>query len=274
MGTALGYALTQPAHVALLVFTALGFGMASPYLLLSYAPRFLERLPRPGPWMDWFRQLMAFPLYATVLWLLYVFGRQTSESAMWQLAVALLVLAFGTWAWGVAQRSGSRTRVPAVLASVATAAAVVVGASAATRTRALDAGEAVAETDAFWQAWSPERVESLRGQGRSVFVNFTADWCLSCQVNERVVFASEDVRDLFRAHDVTALKADWTNEDARIADTLASFGRDGIPLYVYYPADGGTPRVLPQVPTHGSLREAFASAASVPEPETKEKKRS
>jgi thiol:disulfide interchange protein DsbD len=127
---------------------------------------------------------------------------------------------------------------------------------------ARDGAVAAAAADAFWQPWSPERVEQLRGADRPVFVNFTADWCLSCQVNERVVFASDEVKKLFDAHGVAALKADWTNEDPRIAETLASFGRDGVPLYVFYPTGGASPRILPQVPTHGALREAFAAGAT------------
>jgi thiol:disulfide interchange protein DsbD len=268
MGSALGFALTQPAAVGLLVFTALGFGMALPYLILSYAPRLLAALPRPGAWMETFRQLMAFPLYATVLWLLHVFSRQTGEEAVWRLMAALLLLGMAAWAWGVAQRHPreSRTlrRVAPLLAGFA-----LVFAAMALRSPATTAGvahEAVAS--AFWEPWSPERVAKLRAEGKPVFVNFTAEWCLSCQVNERVVFATDAVRELFRNYGVVALEADWTNEDARIAETLAGFGRDGVPLYVFYPPGVAEPVVLPQVPTQASLRDAFArskpAAARVP----------
>jgi len=224
--------------------------------------------------METFRQLMAFPLYATVLWLLHVFSRQTSTDAMWRLAIALLVLAMAGWAWGIAQRRGRARILRGVVAPAIAVAALALGLSAV-HDRGAAAGTEEARADGFWQPWSPERVEQLRSAGHPVFVNFTADWCLSCQVNARVVFASRDVRDLFRTNDVVALKADWTNEDARIAETLASFGRDGVPLYVFYPAGGGPPRVLPQVPTSRVLAETFAGAQASRQAEfAQEKQRS
>ena len=264
MGSALGYALTQPAAVAMLVFTALGFGMALPYLVLSYMPALLARLPRPGAWMESFRQLLAFPLYATALWLLYVFSRQTADDVVWRLMAALLMLSMAAWAWGRSQQGTGASRTPKAFACVLALAAIAT-ATTATRdsNRQISArnDSAVAPSE-FWQPWTPERVAALQASGRPAFVNFTADWCLSCQVNERVVFASASVRELFETHDVTALKADWTNEDPRIAEALAAFGRDGIPLYVFYPMGGEAPRILPQVPTHGVLRDAFAANLS------------
>ena len=174
---------------------------------------------------------------------------------MWRLAVALLLLAMGAWGWGVAQRVRARGRFATAFAAAFAAAALAVGFSAAKHPAALEPGAAVAETDDFWQPWSPERVESLRASNKPVFVNFTADWCLSCQVNERVVFASDDVRELFRSHNVTALKADWTNRDPSITEVPSSFGRSGVPLYLLYPA-AGEPAVLPQILSEGAVIEA------------------
>ena len=276
MGSALGYALTQPAQIGLLVFTALGLGMALPYLVLSYAPRLLARLPRPGAWMETFRQLMAFPLYATVLWLLHVFSRQTAPEAVWVLMAALLFLSMAAWTWGLGQRRSKGTRLLAAATPVLMLAAAAIAITAVrmpTPAPGTQQAQQESTADRFWQPWSPERLETLRAEGKPVFVNFTADWCLTCQVNERVVFSSSAVRDLFRSYGVVALEADWTNEDARIAQTLSAFGRDGVPLYVFYPSDGGAPRILPQVPTQASLREAFAASPQprAPDP-TKEKK--
>jgi len=257
MGPALGFALTQNAVVAMTVFTALALGMAAPYLLLSYYPVLLARLPRPGPWMERLRQLMAFPLFASALWLGSVFAKQAGQEAFVRLLVGALVLAFGLWAWGLAVRSGQSKRLSKTIALAAAALALVIGVDAA-RDRA-PSGDAAVEQSAFWQPWSAARVSELRAQGRGVFVNFTAAWCLTCQVNERAIFARSDVRGLFERYAVTPLAADWTNEDAEIERTLASFGRDGVPLYVFYPAQAdGEPIVLPQVPTHENLENAFS----------------
>jgi thiol:disulfide interchange protein len=257
MGPALGFALTQPPATAMLVFSALGGGMALPYLALSHFPRLLARLPRPGPWMETFEQLMAFPLFATVLWLLRVFSLQTAPGAVWRLMAALLVIALGAWTWGRFQRAGRTGLQAAALCLVTAAAALALALSA---TRAPHEATAMAEEGGFWSPWTPARVERLHEEGKPVFVNFTAAWCLSCQVNEHAVFASNDVRELFRRHGVVALKADWTNRDDDIARALEAFGRDGVPLYVYYPpGPGAAPKVLPQIPTERILAEAFES---------------
>lgn len=256
MGPALGFALTQNTVVAMTVFTALALGMAAPYLLLSYFPALLARLPRPGQWMEQLRQLMAFPLFASALWLGSVFAKQAGQQAFLRLLIGALVLAFGLWVWGLAVRSGRSARSSRAIALAAAALALAIGLDAA-RGRP-PSGEAAVEQGAFWQPWSAERVSELRSEGRGVFVNFTAAWCLTCQVNERAIFARSDVRHLFERYAVTPLEADWTNEDPEISRALASFGRDGVPLYVFYPARAdGEPTVLPQVPTHENLESAF-----------------
>jgi thiol:disulfide interchange protein DsbD len=214
--------------------------------------------------METVRQFTAFPLYATVLWLLYVFSRQTSADAAWRLMIGLLLLALAAWGWGVIQRAGKRGWLSNALVAATAACALLVGVSAASLPIDLASHDASAgrPEEGVWGSWSPERVAALQADGRPVFVNFTADWCLSCQVNERTVFSTAGVRELFQTYDVRALKADWTNKDDRIAKTLAAFGRDGVPLYVFYPAGGDAePQILPQLPTESALRAAFASGS-------------
>jgi thiol:disulfide interchange protein/DsbC/DsbD-like thiol-disulfide interchange protein len=257
MGPALGFALTQNPVVAMTTFTALAAGMAAPYLLLSYFPTMLARLPRPGPWMERLRQMMAFPLFASALWLAAVFAKQAGDSALLQLLAGALVLVFALWVWGIAIRSGRSAWTSKVTALAAAAVALTIGLGAARN--ATTPAEMATRPTSFWQPWSARRVAELRAEGRGVFVNFTAAWCLTCQVNEKAIFARSDIRELFRRYRVAALEADWTNEDSEIARTLAGFGRDGVPLYVFYPArEDLVPIVLPQVPTSEDLENAFS----------------
>ncbi len=254
MGPALGYGLTQPPAAAMAVFSGLGLGMAFPYLVLSHAPALLRRLPRPGAWMETFKQAMAFPLFATAVWLLDVFARQAGADAAFRLGLAFVGVGFAAWLWGRGQRTG------AVGAARGLVVAAALGLSAWGALTDLDeARPATAAGDGFWQPWSPDAVAAERRAGRAVFVNFTAAWCISCQVNERVVFRDDDVRAAFRDADVVALKADWTHRDATIADALAEHGREGVPLYLYYPPDPAAPaQVLPPVLTPAMVRDALA----------------
>ncbi len=262
MGPALGYALTQPPALAMLVFTALGAGMASPYVLLAWFPAALRRLPRPGPWMVTFKQVMAFPLFATVLWLLAVLGLQAGAMALVEVLGGLLTLAFAAWLWGRLQLrhlGGAKLAAAVGLTLLIAGAGLALGIRAAARPAAPSQAAGV---DDFWSPWTPDAVASLRAAGKPVFVNFTAAWCISCQVNERLVFSTDDVRADFAAHGVAALKADWTNKNEEIARTLASFGRQGVPLYVYYPGRAGAaPRVLPPVVTRDMLVETFTEGS-------------
>jgi thiol:disulfide interchange protein DsbD len=241
------------------VFTALAVGMALPYLLLSYFPALLARLPRPGPWMEKLRQLMAFPLFASALWLASVLEKQSGEDALIRLLVGALVLTCALWLWGMAVRSGGNARASKLTSLAAAAIALTIGVGAA-RDSAPPSAKTETHHESFWQPWSAGRVTELRAQGRGVFVNFTAAWCLTCQVNERAIFARSEIRELFDRYGVAPLEADWTNESSEIERTLAGFGRDGIPLYVFYPArEDLAPIVLPQVPTRESLENAFSS---------------
>lgn len=265
MGPALGWALTQPAARALAVFTALGAGMALPYVVLCVVPGWLRLLPRPGAWLETFRRLMAFPLLATVVWLLWVLGLQAGSDAIAGTLAGVLLLAAGLWVRGrfaglerpqATRRVASASALLLAVAGLATALAWCGAAPAASRVAA--SGPAGA-TDAYGIAWRPysrAALAELRAARTPVFVDFTAAWCLTCKVNEHVVFSSREVRDAFAARDVAMLRADWTSRDDEITHALASFGRSGVPLYVLY-GSGAEPVVLPSVLTRGMILDAL-----------------
>lgn len=256
MGAALGFALVQPPLPSMLVFTALGVGLALPYVALTQMPSLLRRLPRPGPWLETVKQGLAFPLLLTVVWLLWVFGQQTDLNALALLLVALIVFGFGAWLWGRATRTGGRVGYAMALASMAGALVLALGTSRGGAPADESSAGALA-----WEPFSPERVAALRAAGRPVFVDFTAAWCLSCQVNERVALTSSPARDAFTEGNVALLKADWTSRDPEIGSVLASFGRSGVPLYVMYSSDGAAaPALLPAVLTPGMVVDAVQRA--------------
>jgi thiol:disulfide interchange protein DsbD len=257
MGTALGYALAQPAAVALLVFVTLGLGLALPFLLLGFFPWLGAWLPRPGHWMETFKQVMAFPLYLTVVWLLWVLGRQSGVDAVALALVGLVLLAFALWLWGEPARS--RTR--AVLAVAAALGAVALLAQPELRSAGPVAkAPAALARGGVRERYAEDRLAELRAQKRPVFVNFTADWCISCKVNEKVVFANEAVLKTLAEGQVVWMTADWTNPDPVIGAALARFGRSGVPLYVLYPPEG-EPVVLPQILTPDMFIDALQAMA-------------
>ncbi|MCX7356482.1 MAG: thioredoxin family protein, partial [Alphaproteobacteria bacterium] len=253
MGVALGFALAQPALPALAVFLALGAGMAAPYVLLSLSPALLRRLPKPGPWMERFRQLLAFPMYATAAWLVWVLAQQSPVSGIALALGGFILIGFAVWL--VRQMDGSRhawRAAYAVLAAVALGGALstlhFVEASAAPS----PVGRAVSMADA--EPWSAARVEALRAEGRPVLVNFTAAWCITCLVNEKAALSTGSVQNILKSKNIAYLKGDWTRQDLAITAALASFGRSGVPLYVLYPP-GGEPIILPQILTEGGVLE-------------------
>lgn len=252
MGTALGFALTQPPGIGLVVFAALGFGMASPLLLLSYSATARRLMPSPGAWMETLKQALAFPLYATALWLFWVAGRQTGVDTMSMAILGALLLALGMWLWGPgALRKGA--------AAVALLLAVM---SAGWRGEPSAAAGQLADGRV---AWSTAAVAEARAGGRPVFVDFTADWCITCLANERTVLHTREARERFASRDVIYMVADWTNYDAEIADFLAQMGRSGIPLYLLYPAErSAAPLVLPQILRKQHLVDALAQLPAMP----------
>jgi len=258
MGAALGFALVQPATVGLGVFTALAAGLAAPYVILSSMPGLLARLPRPGPWMETLKQALAFPMYATVVWLVWVFGNQAGGDASALLLLALMGVGLAGWIYG---RFGGTT--PSLAVRTATFIAVLgAGAAFVQGMRSADppAGISAAATALGWEPYSVERVAALRDQGRPIFIDFTADWCLSCKVNERIALNTDEVRTAFAEADMALLVADWTSRDPDIAESIAGFGRSGIPLYVIYPVGSGPAEILPAVLTPGIVVEAVRKA--------------
>jgi len=238
MGTAVGYAITQSTVTALLVFAMLGLGLALPFLLIGYFPRLAAWLPRPGAWMETFKQAMAFPLYLTVAWLLWVLARQAGADAVGLVLVGLVLVALAVWLW---PRQG-------LLAGALKLGALLLAAALLWRP-ALVPGPATAVTAARGaEVWSEEKVAELRAQGQTIFVDFTADWCLSCKANERVALRSDAVQAAFRERGVAFLVGDWTRGDPAITRVLERFQRPGVPLYLVY-VNGGEPKVLPQLLT-------------------------
>lgn len=250
MGTALGFALAQPAVVALAVFAALGLGLALPMLLLGFVPALARLLPRPGAWMEGFRQFLAFPLLLTVIWLVWVYGEQTSALDMAWLLAALTLIAFGLWL-----RARPAARAPAWqrLRQGIALLAIVAGAVVPLTWVPPVAVAAAAQQD---DAWSEARLAELRAAGKPVLVNMTAAWCITCLANERSTLSADSVRQALADKGVTYLKGDWTRRDPAISRYLESFGRNGVPLYVLYPA-GGEPEVLPQILTPALVQAAL-----------------
>ncbi|MGA0605614.1 protein-disulfide reductase DsbD family protein [Phenylobacterium sp. VNQ135] len=263
MGVALGWALAQPAVAALVVFAALALGFAAPFVAVAFAPGLLARLPKPGPWMDAFRKALAFPMYAAAAWLAWVLTQQAGADGLARLFAAAVVLALAAWLAGIAQRRailGGRPVAQAVAAGALTviAIAAVVGPSYA-EAPAGAAADTVAEGAAY-EPYSPERLAALQADGRPVFVNYTAAWCVSCQVNERVALSTKGVAEAMARNGVAYLKADWTKKDPVIAEELARFGRAGVPLYLVYGKDGAQPRILPAILTEGAVVKALDAA--------------
>ncbi len=263
MGAALGFALAQPAALTLLVFVALGIGMALPFLLLSWFPGWRRMLPKPGAWMARLKQFLAFPLYATVAWLAWVLGAQVDNDAVVRLLVTLVVVAFALWAWRI-YRVGSIRAYSAVAAVGFVAAGVVAWPLFASSPDPESAGQprAAGAADA-WQPWSPARVAELTAAGKPVFVDFTAAWCVTCQVNKRMVLNDGIIKDAFAQRGVELVRADWTRRDPVIGQALAALGRQGVPVYVLY-RPGREPMLLPEVLQKQTVLDALATIDSGP----------
>ncbi|RZL34995.1 MAG: thiol:disulfide interchange protein [Rubrivivax sp.] len=251
MGAALAFALAQPAAVMLAVFLALGLGLALPFLVLAFWPAAQRWLPRPGAWMDKFKQFLAFPMYAAVVWLLWVLAQQTGPDGVALALIGMVLLAFGLW-W----RNASGANAVGTLAALASV-VLALGVSAWIKPVATDM-RAESSTESFTQ----ERLADLRTQNKPVFVNLTAAWCISCLVNERVALSRPEVKEAFTKAGVTYLKGDWTREDPKITAVLKAHGRSGVPLYLYYAPGAAEPLVLPQILTPGLVIEAVSTPAA------------
>lgn len=251
MAPALGVALTQSTGTALAVFAALGFGMALPFLALSYSPRLSRALPKPGPWMETLKQFLAFPLYLTAVWLLWVLGRQTGIDSASAVIAGAVALAFALWL--LQRRPSSLPGKGFAYGSAAIAAVLALG-------LAVNAGHL--GEDELWQPYSEDLVAELRDEGRPVFVNLTAAWCITCHANERVALDRDQVIERAEELNVALVKGDWTNEDPRITELLHKYQRVGVPTYLVFPADPSAPvEILPQILTPDIVIEAMERAA-------------
>lgn len=265
MATAVGVALTQSAGTALAVFAALGLGLALPYLVLSLAPAARRFLPKPGAWMNRFKQALAFPMYASAGWLLWVLAQQAGPATLGAAIAGLVLIAFAAWCYEVVKTTGGTWKYVSVgtaVAALALALAIPFGLGARSESppgvaatgTADGAGDMAVDADG-WQPFATQRVDRLVASGQPVFVVFTADWCVTCKVNERVAIETDEMRGLFDTKGVALVKADWTNQDATIAAELARHGRAGVPLYLFYAPGADAPQVLPQILTPGAVRD-------------------
>lgn len=253
MGASLGFAVSLPGPQALAVFAAIGVGMALPYLLASVLPGFARLLPRPGGWMQTLRRVMAFPMFATVAWLIWVLGQQSGIDGAGALLALLVLVAFVLWA--IAQTGRTRWLFGAGSVALLAFGLSVLGASVL---HPLDAAPQRVSADARWQPWQPGRVDQLVETGRPVFVDFTAAWCVTCQYNKKTTLDNADVLAALDAKHVALLRADWTRRDPAITAALTELGRSGVPVYVFYAA-GRKPLVLSEVLDADDLKRVVAT---------------
>ncbi|GAB1261188.1 protein-disulfide reductase DsbD family protein [Aurantivibrio plasticivorans] len=252
MAPAMGVALTQSAPVALSIFAALGLGMALPFLLLSYSPKLASLLPQPGAWMETLKQALAFPLYLTAVWLLWVLGRQTSIDAAAVVISGAIALGFAIWLWQKRPQSLFGKSFKYTASTLAVAAAIMI---------AVKADKLFQHH--FWEDYSPEFVAEMRSLGHPVFINLTAAWCITCHANERVALSRESVIAAADELDIVLVKGDYTNEDPKIHALLNQYQRPSVPLYLMYPADPNQPpEILPQLLTPSVVIEAMQRAAA------------
>ena len=255
MGAALGLALIAPAALAIGIFLALGLGLAAPYFAATVIPGWQRVLPRPGPWMDLVKQLLAFPLYATVAWLLWVLIQQVGPDEALGALFGLVLVGFAVWIYGRTRLADPLGRSVGAGLAVAGAAAAILLAVSLTTT----ADRATAATTAGSLAYEPytaERLVALESAGTPVFVNLTASWCVTCLINERVALDSDAVRHAFATRGIVALKGDWTSHNPEITALLQQFGRSGVPLYLLY-SGKGEPAILPQILTASGVLDAL-----------------
>jgi thiol:disulfide interchange protein DsbD len=258
MAAALGYASTQTAIVSLSVFLALALGFALPFLVLGFSPPVLKYLPRPGAWMDIFKQLLSFPMFGAALWLVWVLAQQTGPDGLFAVFGAGLALTFALWAYGASCKASSKSgklglasaTVGLILMALLTAR---IGGSAGVQAEASGGGVL------GYEPYSALRIEELRAAGTPVFVNATAAWCITCLVNEQFALSGEGLKSAFDERSVVAVKADWTNQNPETTALLAEYGRNGVPLYLYYAPNAVRAKILPQILTESIVLAALES---------------
>ncbi len=259
MGAAIGYALSQSAAVSFAIFTALALGLAAPYVALTLQPAWARLLPKPGVWMDVLKQAVSVPIFGTVIWLAWVVAQAYGAALVAALLASFLLLAVAGWFLG----RWPAKRWASVMAGIIIAATVglMVFSSKVLAEPKFDSRHVLAvglAPESYWQTWSPASAERYRAEGYPVFVDFTASWCLSCQVNERVALDKPEVESAFRAAHVIRMRADWTRHDEDITTALTALGRSGVPTYVLYLPGDNSPRLLPEVLTPGIVTDAIS----------------
>lgn len=254
MGAAIGFALSQSALITLAVFTLLALGLAAPYVLLTLQPAWIRLLPKPGAWMEYLKQAVSIPIFLAVIWMVWVFAQVAGSNGVAALLGGFLLTAVAGWVLGHWPAKWASTTV-AILLLIA---AIALPCLAAEELPARGSTTEISTQTSLWQPFSPQRLAAARAQGKPVFVDFSAAWCLSCQVNERVVLDRSDVEEAFRKSGVVMMRADWTNHDDMITAALAQLGRSGVPTYALYSGGPQTaPRLLPEVLTSGIVLDAL-----------------
>jgi len=256
MGAAIGYALQQPAAVTFAVFTALALGLAAPYVALTLQPAWTRLLPRPGAWMEILRQAISVPIFITVIWLAWVLAQAYGASLLAALLAGFLLLAIAGWFLGRWPAKRWATIVAALILLAAIALSVFAPGKLASAPETQSGPQAQGKPGPQWEPWSAAAVSRYQAQGRPVFVDFTASWCLSCQVNERVALSQPSVQQAFQDANVALLKADWTRHDEAITQALTALDRSGVPAYALYAPGQIEPQMLPEVLTPGIVTDA------------------
>jgi thiol:disulfide interchange protein DsbD len=264
MATAVGFALTQPAPVSLVVFLALGFGLALPFLALTLAPDLVSRLPRPGAWMETLQQLLAFPVYVTVAWLIWVLGQQVGSTGLLAALIGLVLIGLAAWSFNFQQTSSAWGRRLAVVTAAASLAGAAVAVAGLEQRRLSSDDRWQTASAAGIERFSQQRLDELLASDRPVFVNLTAAWCITCLVNEHTSLADAGVKAAFTRKNVAYLKGDWPNRDPEISRVLEKHGRSGVPLYLLY-ARGSEPVILPQILTPATVLEQIDRIGDQPQ---------
>ncbi|HWA30125.1 MAG TPA: thioredoxin family protein, partial [Rhizomicrobium sp.] len=261
MAAALGYALTQSAVTALLIFLALGVGFVLPFIAIGLSPAVLRLLPRPGAWMLTFKQLLAFPMYGAAAWLLWVLDQEAPGTGLVIALAAMIAVAFAAWVWNASRSASSAWRTAGTIFAAVGLIAAVAGLSFIQDTAATPAAAATTRELAgiASEPYSAAKLSSLRAQNRAVFVDATAAWCITCLVNEKAALSSDGVRKAFESRHIAYLVADWTNRNPEITALLQAHGRSGVPLYLYYAPGAANAVVLPQILTEGEILRIIGS---------------
>ena len=254
MGVALGFAMTQPPALTIVVFEGLALGLALPYLVIAFVPSVARLIPRPGVWTERLKQILAFALYSASAWLVWVLAQQVDASGLAVAFVSLTCIAFAAWCWGIATENGSAIHRGWMIVSLV---ALILALAALGSLRGGTTGQVnVTSTGAMAEPYSASRLNQLRTEHRPIFVNFTAAWCITCLVNERFALSDAEVAEALTASNTVYMKADWTNRDPEITAAIHALGRDGVPVYVLYAPNAG-PVLLPQILTPGRIIDAL-----------------